>query len=142
MRKAETSIKTDCVAAALRLGHWCEANHGNAYTRKGRSDVQGATKDDSIAFYVELKVPGELPTPDQAGYLLQISQRCKNALIGYATSVDEFLRVIDRDRGVGLRLQQLAKLIEISRKGTKSKPARGHEYRRPNIALDSLDRTL
>ena len=99
----ETILQNQIIVALCKNG--CVArNHtvGQFYTKyggvvnvghHGESDIIGHRCKDGRAFYIEVKLPGEHPRPDQEKFLR--AMRNTGALAGCAHSVEEALRIID-----------------------------------------------
>ena len=78
-------------------------NTGLYYTRDGRpvqigkhgqADLQGHRFSDGRAFYIEVKMPGEEPRPDQKQFLAAMART--GALAGVAHSVEEAVQIVAR----------------------------------------------
>lgn len=61
--------------------------------KHGESDITGHRISDGKALYIEVKLPGEKPRPDQQKFL-DAMQRT-GAIAGCAHSVEEALRIVD-----------------------------------------------
>ena len=79
-------------------------NHGLYFTRDGRSvlvgvdgesDLQGH-RPDGLCFYLEVKIPGEVPRANQEKFINAMSN--SGAIAGWADSIEEALNVV---MGVG-----------------------------------------
>ena len=99
---AETALQNKIIVALCANG--CVArNHtvGQFYTsyggvvnigHKGEADIWGHRMSDGKAFYIEVKLPGEEPRPDQERFLEAMA--AAGAITGVAHSVDEALRIV------------------------------------------------
>lgn len=102
MKKEETALQNEIIAALCL--HGCVArNHtvGNFYTEygsriqvgtKGESDIMGHRIVDGKALYIEVKLPGEKPRPDQQKFLDAMARA--GAIVGCAHSVEEALQIV------------------------------------------------
>lgn len=101
MRKEETVLQNQIISA-LCLNGCVARNHtvGNFYTQyggrvqvgtAGESDVMGHRISDGKALYIEVKLPGEKPRPDQQRFLDAMSRA--GALAGCAHSIEEALDI-------------------------------------------------
>ena len=98
----ETALQNAIIAALCQNG--CVArNHtvGNFYTayggrvavgNHGESDVMGHRISDGRALYIEVKLPGENPRPDQQKFLE--AMRRTGAIAGCAHSIEEALEIV------------------------------------------------
>lgn len=99
----ETILQNQIIVALCENG--CVArNHtvGQFYTKyggvvnvghHGEADIWGHRCKDGRAFYIEVKLPGEYPRPDQEKFLKAMQNT--GALAGCAHSVEEALRIVD-----------------------------------------------
>lgn len=60
--------------------------------RHGESDIMGHRIRDGKAFYIEVKLPGEHPRPDQKKFLEAMKN--SGAIAGCAHSVEEALEIV------------------------------------------------
>ena len=102
--QAETILQNQIIAALCK--HGCVArNHtvGQFFTKyggvvnighHGEADIWGHRISDGRAFYVEVKLPGEHPRPDQRKFL--DAMRNTGALAGVAHSVEEALAIVNQ----------------------------------------------
>lgn len=100
--QAETELQNRIIVALCENG--CVAfNHtvGQFYTKygavvnvghHGESDVRGHRVRDGRAIYIEVKLPGEKPRPDQQKFLN--AMRATGAIAGCAHSIEEALEII------------------------------------------------
>ena len=100
----ETVLQNQIIAALCNNG--CVArNHtvGQFFTKygsivnighHGEADIWGHRISDGRAFYVEVKLPGEQPRPDQRKFL--DAMRDTGALAGVAHSVEEALAIVNQ----------------------------------------------
>ena len=100
--KAETALQNQIIVALCANG--CVArNHtvGEFYTKygatvrvgtPGESDIMGHRIADGRAFYLEVKLPGEEPRPDQYAFLEAMRQT--GAIAGWCTSIEEALAIV------------------------------------------------
>lgn len=98
----ETKLQNQIIVALCQNG--CVAhNHtvGQFYTKyggvvnighHGEADIWGHRIRDGKALYIEVKLPGENPRPDQRKFLDAMT--AKGAIAGVAHSVDEALEII------------------------------------------------
>ena len=98
----ETKLQNQIIVALCQNG--CIAwNHtvGQFYTKyggtvnighHGEADIRGHRISDGRAFYIEVKLPGEHPRPDQEKFLA--AMRKTGALSGCAHSVEEALNIV------------------------------------------------
>lgn len=98
----ETKLQNQIIAELCK--HGCVArNHtvGQFFTKyggivnighHGEADIWGHRMSDGRAFYIEVKLPGEEPRPDQKKFLT--AMRNTGALAGCAHSVEEALRIV------------------------------------------------
>lgn len=99
----ETKLQNQIIVALCKNG--CVArNHtvGQFYTkyggvinigRHGESDIMGHRVADGRAIYIEVKLPGENPRPDQRKFLEAMS--ATGAIAGVAHSVEEALTIVN-----------------------------------------------
>lgn len=104
---AETILQNQILVALCRNG--CVArNHtvGLFYTKygsmvnighQGEADVWGHRISDGKAFYIEVKLPGEKPRPDQQQFLDAMA--AAGAITGCAHSVEEALQIVKGEDG-------------------------------------------
>lgn len=97
----ETALQNRIIVALCQ--HGCYAvNHtvGDFYTKyggrvsvgkPGESDIRGH-RADGRAFYLEVKLPGEVPRQNQMDFLE--AMRNSGAIAGWCTSVDEAIRIV------------------------------------------------
>ena len=100
--KAETALQNEIIVALC--AHGCIArNHtvGDFITKygaeisigtPGESDIMGHRCSDGKAFYIEVKLPGEEPRPDQYAFLE--AMRRTGAIAGWCTSVEGALKIV------------------------------------------------
>lgn len=100
----ETKLQNQIIVALCN--HGCMAfNHtvGLFYNRAGspvhighhgEADVWGHRVSDGRAFYIEIKMPGEKPRPDQEKFLKAMV--ATGAIAGCAHSVEEALQIVNR----------------------------------------------
>lgn len=82
-----------CVARNHTVGNFYTAYGGRVRVGvNGESDIMGHRISDGRALYVEVKLPGESPRPDQQNFL--DAMRRTNALAGCAHSVEEALKIV------------------------------------------------
>lgn len=103
MQNPETALQNEIMEALCQNGNMVfRRNTGLYYTRDGRpvqigkqgqADLSGHRFKDGRAFYIEIKVPGERPRPDQQKFL--DAMRRTGALAGVAHSVSEALRIVE-----------------------------------------------
>ena len=98
----ETKLQNQIIAALCMNG--CVArNHtvGQFFTKyggivnigqQGESDIFGHRISDGKAIYIEVKLPGENPRPDQERFLK--AMRAAGAIAGCAHSVEEALAIV------------------------------------------------
>jgi hypothetical protein len=98
----ETILQNEIIVALCQNG--CVArNHtvGQFYTKyggivnigkHGESDITGHRMSDGRAIYIEVKLPGEHPRPDQKKFLE--AMRKTGAISGCAHSVEEALEIV------------------------------------------------
>ena len=98
----ETKLQNQIIAALCMNG--CVArNHtvGQFFTKyggivnigqQGESDIFGHRISDGKAIYIEVKLPGEDPRPDQERFLKAMS--AAGAITGCAHSVEEALKIV------------------------------------------------
>lgn len=97
----ETALQNKIIVALCERGCYAE-NHtvGDFYTKygarvsvgtPGQSDIYGH-RPDGIAFYIEVKMPGETPRKNQLDFI----EAMKNtgAIAGWATSIPEALNIV------------------------------------------------
>lgn len=106
----ETILQNRILAALCEQGCYAE-NHtvGRFYTSngtvvrvgtRGQADIYGH-RWDGLAFYIEVKLPGENPRPDQQRFL--DAMRAGGAISGCAHSVEEALAIVfGENRHAGL----------------------------------------
>ena len=105
----ETILQNRILAALCEKGCYAE-NHtvGRFYTEyggmvnvgtHGQSDIYGH-RSDGIAFYIEVKLPGQHPRPDQQRFL--DAMRSSGAISGCAHSVEEALDIVFGENGHAL----------------------------------------
>lgn len=98
----ETKLQNKIIVALCQNG--CVArNHtvGQFYTKygavvnigqHGESDIWGHRISDGKAFYIEVKMPGEHPRPDQQQFI--DAMRAAGAISGCAHSIEEALALV------------------------------------------------
>lgn len=98
----ETRLQNQIIVALCENG--CVAwNHtvGEFYTKyggrvkighHGEADIRGHRRSDGKALYIEVKLPGEHPRPDQKQFLE--AMRNSGAISGCAHSVEEALDIV------------------------------------------------
>lgn len=97
----ETKLQNRIIVALCDRGCYA-VNHtvGDFYTKyggrvsvgvPGESDIWGH-RPDGIAFYVEVKMPGEKPRQNQIDFLE--AMRKTGAIAGWCTSVDDALKIV------------------------------------------------
>lgn len=98
----ETILQNQIIVALCKNG--CVArNHtvGQFYTKygsivnighHGESDITGHRMSDGRALYIEVKLPGEHPRPDQKKFLDAMAKT--GAIAGVAHSVEEALEIV------------------------------------------------
>ena len=101
-QKEETVLQNQIIVALCENG--CVArNHtvGEFLTKygatvsigkTGESDIMGHRIADGKAFYIEVKLPGEEPRPDQYAFLE--AMRNAGAIAGWCTSIKEALEIV------------------------------------------------
>ena len=101
MKKEETALQNKIIVALCQRGCFA-VNHtvGKFYTEYGAivrigspgdADVWGH-RPDGMAFYVEVKLPGEKPRKDQLEFLE--AMRNSGAIAGWATSIPEAINIV------------------------------------------------
>ena len=99
----ETKLQNEIIAA-LCLNGCVARNHtvGLFYTMyggkvrvgtEGESDIMGHRKSDGMAFYIEVKLPGEKPRPEQQRFLDAMVRA--GAIAGCAHSTEEALEIVN-----------------------------------------------
>ena len=101
MQNPETKLQNQIIVALCERGCYAE-NHtvGDFYTKygarvsvgtPGQSDIYGH-RPDGMAFYIEVKMPGETPRKNQLDFI----EAMKNtgAIAGWATSIPEALNIV------------------------------------------------
>ena len=100
----ETTLQNKIIVALCANG--CVArNHtvGQFYTKygtlvnighQGEADIWGHRIADGKAFYIEVKLPGEEPRPDQQRFLDAMA--AAGAITGCAHSAEEALKIVSR----------------------------------------------
>lgn len=100
----ETKLQNEIIVALCQNG--CVArNHtvGLFYTKygglvsignHGEADIWGHRISDGKALYIEVKLPGEKPRPDQEKFLKAMA--ATGAISGCAHSVEEALNIVNR----------------------------------------------
>lgn len=99
----ETILQNKIISELNRRGHYAR-NHtvGQFYTKYGQivhvgthgeSDIDGH-RSDGMAFYLEIKVPGKRPRPDQLQFLE--AMRRTGAIAGWCTSVEEAIKIVEQ----------------------------------------------
>lgn len=97
----ETILQNKIIVALCEKGCYAE-NHtvGDFYTKyggrvsvgqPGQADIYGH-RPDGMAFYVEVKLPGEKPRQNQLDFLE--AMRKSGAIAGWATSIPEALKIV------------------------------------------------
>ncbi len=91
MKKAETVLQERIQAALNKLpGCWCFKVHGNQYQMAGVPDIIGCYH--GRMFALEVKMPGEEPTPIQQARLRHIN--AAGGITATVYSVDEALAAV------------------------------------------------
>jgi len=85
--------KNGCYAVNHTVGQFF-AKHGGIVNigRHGEADIWGHRISDGRAIYIEVKLPGEHPRPDQKKFLE--AMRNTGAIAGCAHSVEEALEIV------------------------------------------------
>lgn len=97
----ETILQNKIIVALCERGCYAE-NHtvGDFYTKyggmvsvgkPGQADIYGH-RPDGMAFYVEVKLPGETPRQNQLDFLE--AMRESGAIAGWATSIPEAIKIV------------------------------------------------
>ena len=88
-----TLCKNGCVARNHTVGQFF-TKYGTLVNigRHGESDIMGHRMSDGKAFYIEVKLPGESPRPDQQKFLDAMATA--GAITGCAHSVKEALEIV------------------------------------------------
>lgn len=82
-----------CVARNHTVGQFFTKYGGTVHIGKhGESDIMGHRRSDGKALYIEVKLPGEHPRPDQQKFLE--AMRNSGAISGCAHSVEEALEIV------------------------------------------------
>lgn len=100
--KAETVLQNQIICALNARGHYA-TNHtvGDFYTKyggrvsvgvPGEADVWGH-RSDGMAFYIEVKLPGETPRKNQLDFLEAMRQ--SGAIAGWCTGIEEAIRIVE-----------------------------------------------
>jgi hypothetical protein len=98
----ETKLQNQIIAELCKNGYMA-FNHtvGQFYTKyggtvnighHGEADIWGHRIKDGKAFYIEVKLPGERPRPDQEKFLTAMKKT--GAIAGCAHSVEEALAIV------------------------------------------------
>jgi hypothetical protein len=118
-RQAESILSSKIADALNRRGHCVSKNHGNAYQRRGRSDIEGsALNAGHIA--IETKLPGKenTVTEQQWLYLWRVRRSSAHARCGIATSVAQGIAIAE-----GKEIQTIPGPAEIRRRfGARKNP--------------------
>lgn len=86
-----------CVARNHTVGNFWTGYGGRVNVgNHGDADIWGHRISDGKALYIEVKLPGEHPRPDQQKFLDTMAQT--NALAGVAHSVEEALSIVNRGK--------------------------------------------
>ena len=99
----ETILQNQIIAALCKNGCYA-VNHtvGQFYTKygglirvgqHGEADIWGHRISDGKALYIEVKLPGEKPRPDQEQFLT--AMRNTGAIAGCAHSIEEALKIVE-----------------------------------------------
>lgn len=99
---AETALQNEiitelcthgCVARNHTVGRF-KTKYGGEISigTHGESDIMGHRCSDGKAFYIEVKLPGEKPRPDQYAFLEAMKN--SGAIAGWCTSVKEALEIV------------------------------------------------
>ena len=88
-----TLCKNGCVARNHTVGQFF-TKYGTLVNigRHGESDIMGHRMSDGKAFYIEVKLPGENPRPDQQRFLEAMA--AAGAITGCAHSETEALQIV------------------------------------------------
>lgn len=87
--------KNGCVARNHTVGQFFTQYGGIVHVGKhGESDIMGHRISDGRAIYIEVKLPGEHPRPDQQKFL--DAMRNTGAIAGCAHSIEEALEIVKR----------------------------------------------
>lgn len=82
-----------CIARNHTVGNFWTGYGGRVNVGKhGEADIMGHRISDGRALYIEVKLPGERPRPDQQKFLDAMAQT--GALAGCAHSVEEALNIV------------------------------------------------
>lgn len=82
-----------CIARNHTVGNFYTAYGGRIQVgTPGESDITGHRVRDGKALYVEVKLPGEHPRPEQQRFLDAMSRT--GALAGCAHSIEEALKIV------------------------------------------------
>lgn len=86
--------KNGCVARNHTVGQFFTKYGGTVNIgHHGESDIMGHRISDGKAIYLEVKLPGEYPRPDQKKFLE--AMRKTGAIAGCAHSVEEALEIVN-----------------------------------------------
>jgi hypothetical protein len=84
------------IARRHNVGVFYTANGDKIHIgNKGESDIFGHRFPDGKAFYLEVKVPGEYPRPEQYQFLS--AMRATGAIADWCTSVEEAIQIVEGD---------------------------------------------
>ena len=90
----EKSSVTNPLRKAIEArGHVAMKYHGSVYGVKGHSDIYGFLAPSGRAFFIECKVPGKKPTPEQAAFLERMERT--GAFANWVDSVDGGVALIE-----------------------------------------------
>lgn len=100
----ETILQNKIIVELNKRGHYA-VNHtvGQFFTKYGGSvrigvpgeaDIWGHRKDGK-AFYIEVKLPGKYPRKNQYDFITAMQNT--GAIAGWATSVEEAIRIVEMD---------------------------------------------
>lgn len=101
----ETKLQNRIIAALNARGHFAR-NHtvGQFYTKygaivhvgiHGESDIDGFRRGDAKAYFLEVKLPGYKPRPDQYAFLDAMKRM--GAIAGWCTSVEEAINIVEQE---------------------------------------------
>jgi len=93
MGKSEKAITGAIMGDLSDMGFWVVKIHGGAYQMAGLPDVLAIKN--GRAFWIEVKRPGEKPTPIQLKRMRDL--QAAGCVVGVATSVQEAREVISED---------------------------------------------
>lgn len=96
-QQEESALSALIRKAGNARGHWLVKNHGNAFTKRGVSDISGGSRD-SRPVWLETKLPGKERSglsKEQFTFLRHAAERCPLAVVSVVASVADAIWALE-----------------------------------------------